>query len=113
MAKTLKINRKLVFRSSKELSNGQTQLQYHEEIKGEAGATGQFTIPTSITLGLRVFKGMTAYEVEARFRYRVSDDGELTFSYHINNLDRINEDAFTTVIKQIETGCTAFSIFKE
>lgn len=112
VAKTLTVNKKLNFRSSQELSNGQVQLTYNEEIKGEAGATGQLTIPTSITIGLRVFKGLDAYSVKARFRYRISDEGVLTFSYHLDNVEKIVEDAFDTVMKQITTGCSGASMFK-
>lgn len=112
VAKTLTVNKKLNFRSSQELSNGQVQLTYNEEIKGEAGATGQLTIPTSITIGLRVFKGLDAYSVKARFRYRISDEGVLSFSYHLDNVETILEDAFNSVMKQITTGCSGASMFK-
>lgn len=112
VAKTLTVNKKLNFRSSQELSNGQVQLTYNEEMKGEAGATGQLTIPTSITIGLRVFKGLDAYSVKARFRYRISDEGVLTFSYHLDNVDKILEDAFDSVMKQISVGCSGALVFK-
>jgi uncharacterized protein YfdQ (DUF2303 family) len=113
VAKSLNVNKKLHFRSSQELSNGQVQLTYSEEIQGQAGASGQLTIPTSITIGLRVFKGQEAYKVTARFRYRVSDEGVLTFSYHLDDVEKILEDAFNTVLQQISTGCKGGAFFKE
>ncbi len=106
IAKTLQATKKLSFRSSQELQNGQVQLTYNEEIDGQAGSTGQLQIPHEITLGLRVYKGQEGYSVTARLRYRITD-GALTFSYHINNVEKILEDAFATVVTQIKTNCKA------
>lgn len=113
VAKTLQASKTLSFRSGTELSNGQVQFQYNEVIKGEAGATGELTIPTKIKLGLRVFKGMDAYAVEARFRYRIDPEGALSFSYHLDNLDKVLEDAFEQVLNQVKVGCNGAQLFKQ
>lgn len=109
IAKTLQATKNIKFRSSTELHNGQTQLTYNEEINGQAGNTGEMEIPPQITIGCRVFKGQDAYAVTARFRYRLTDDGGLLFSYHINDLDRIEEDAFQMVFTQLKANCRAAS----
>lgn len=105
VAKTLTATKKLNFRSGQEISNGQVQLTYHEEINGSAGPSGNLNIPTQITIGLRVFKGMEGFKVPARLRYRIQDDAGLVFSYHLNNLEKIREEAFKEVYEQIRTGC--------
>lgn len=113
VAKTLVANKKLQFRSGTELHNGQVQLTYNEVIEGQAGAKGQLEIPRTIKLGLRVFKGTEPYAVSARLRYRISDEGGLTFSYHIDDLDRVLEDAFEQVLTQIRTNCNGAPLFKQ
>lgn len=113
VAKTLQASKTLSFRSGTELSNGQVQFQYNEIIKGEAGATGELTIPTEIKLGLRVFKGMDAYAMRARFRYRIDSEGALSFSYHLDNVDKVLEDAFDQVLQQVKTGCNGAELFKQ
>jgi uncharacterized protein YfdQ (DUF2303 family) len=105
VAKTLNATKKLTFRSGIELQNGATQLTYHEVIDGQAGTKGDLLIPTRIKLGLRIFKGCEAYEVNARLRYRINDEGRLTFTYLIDNLDHLLEDAFEQIKKQIQLGC--------
>lgn len=107
IAKTLQATKKLAFRSSQELQNGQVQLTYNEEIEGQAGATGQLQIPKEIVIGARVYKGQEAYQLTARLRYRIDGNGILTFSYHINNVEKILEDAFATVLQQVKTNCKA------
>lgn len=107
IAKTLQATKKLAFRSSQELHNGQVQLTYNEEIDGQAGATGQLQIPKGIVLGLRVYKGQEGYQVPARLRYRIADNGILSFSYHIDNVEKILEDAFATVLQQVKANCKA------
>lgn len=107
VAKTLQATKNIKFRSSTELHNGQVQLTYNEEINGQAGTAGSIEIPRQITIGVRIFKGQEAYAVTARLRYRITDDAGLLFSYHINDLDKITEDAFQTVLTQIKTNCKA------
>lgn len=113
VAKTLHANKKLQFRSGAELHNGQVQLTYNEVIEGQAGAKGQLEIPRTIKLGLRVFKGTEPYAVSARLRYRISDEGVLSFSYHLDDLDRVLEDAFEQVLTQIRTNCNGAPLFKQ
>lgn len=105
VAKTLQAQKKVEFRSGTELHNGAAQLTYNEVIDGQAGAKGQLTIPTQIQLGLRIFRGCEAYGVTARLRYRIDDNGRLTFTYLIDNFERLLEDAFEQVKKQVEAGC--------
>lgn len=105
VAKTLQAQKKVEFRSGTDLQNGAAQLTYNEVIDGQAGAKGQLTIPTQIKLGLRIFRGCEAYEVSARLRYRIEDNGRLFFTYLIDNYERLLEDAFEQIKKQVETGC--------
>lgn len=102
IAKTLQATKKLNFRQSQELSNGQVQLTFHEEVNGQAGAAGQLSIPKEISVGLRIFKGQQPYKVTFRFRYKVDGEGTLSFALLMNNKETLLEDAFTTVVNEIE-----------
>lgn len=108
VALTLEAKNKVSFRSGIRLDNGQHQLTYEENIDGKAGEKGQLRIPQKIKLGLRLFIGGAAYEVEAAFRYRVKD-GTLTMRYDILRQHLIHEDAIKSIYKTIEnairTGC--------
>lgn len=107
IAQTLKATSSVDFRSSKMLDNGQTQFQYHETINGSAGQAGQLEIPNLITLQIPLFQHGAAYEIQARFRYRINS-GNLVFWYtlirpHLSVNDAVNE-VVETVKDKIERG---------
>jgi len=70
------------FSSAQRLDNGQTQLTYIEEINGTAGSKGQLSIPQTFKIGLRLYEGGQAYEIEARLRYRITQ-GQLSMRYEL------------------------------
>ena len=92
IARSLSANIQVKFAKAIRLDNGETQLQYVEEIGGSAGAKGQLKIPQTIKLGLPLFKGGDTYAVEARFRYRIKD-GTLSMWYELVRIDRLIADA--------------------
>jgi len=107
VAQTLQAKKKVDFLSGIRLDNGQTQLTYSEVIEGTAGPKGSLKIPEKFVLALRVFNGMDRYRVEAFLRYRIGDDKKLRFIFQLDCPDRIVEDAFEQVKKQLEVGCSA------
>lgn len=110
IALTLQAKTNIEFKSGIRLQNGQVQLGYQETINGTAGENGQLQIPEKFELGIRVFQGGEKYKVEAFLRYRIRD-GKLTFFYQLIRPERILEDAFELVKKQIAEGCTDSALF--
>ena len=110
IALTLQAKTKVDFASGIRLDNGQVQLTYQEKIEGSAGTKGELKIPEKFTLALRIFQGGDKYQVEAYLRYRIKE-GKATFFYQIIRPERLIEDAFEQVKKQVETGCTGGAIF--
>lgn len=70
------------WKSAKRLSDGQTQLAYHEEATATAGGNGELQIPDRFVLGIAPFVGEDAYRLEAHLRYRVSS-GKLKIGYKL------------------------------
>jgi len=110
IAMTLQANKKVKFNSGVRLDNGQTQLGFHEVIEGSAGKKGDLKIPDKFKLALRVFRGGEKYSVECHLRYRIND-GTLAFFYQIIRPERLLEDAFEMVKKQVSTGCPGATVF--
>lgn len=110
VALTLQAKTKVDFASGVRLENGQVQLTYKEEITGTAGVKGEIKIPDKFTLAVRIFQGGEKYKVECHLRYRINS-GKLVFFYQIIRPERLIEDAFEQVKKQVETGCTGASIY--
>lgn len=110
IALTLQAKTDIDFKSGVRLQNGQIQIAYQENIKGTAGENGQLQIPEKFELGIRVFQGGEKYKVEAYLRYRIRE-GKLAFFYQLIRPERILEDAFELVKKQVAEGCTGNSLF--
>lgn len=101
IATTLKTSTKVAFESGQRLSDGQVQFKYHEELDGKAGASGQVQIPETFKLGMRVFEGGEAFELEARFRYRIKEGG-LTMWYDLVRPHKVHRAAVDSVYEQIK-----------
>ncbi len=82
IALSIQAKTEVKFSSAQRLDNGQTQITYHEEINGSAGAKGQLKIPEKFTIGLKMFEGGEPYKLEARLRYRINN-GSLSMWYEL------------------------------
>lgn len=102
LAQTFQANRSVAFKSSKRLTNGETQLEYREEIDATAGKIGQIAIPDRFTLALIPFEGGDAIRVDARLRYRINGQ-QLMLSYVLDRPEEILALAFDGVLEHIET----------
>ena len=106
IATYLKAEKKVNFISGTVLANGQQSLTYMEEINGSAGEKGELRIPDIIKLGMRMFQGGDAYELEARFRYRINS-GKLVMWYDLirpnNTLRAAVQDAYAVIKAGIKT----------
>lgn len=103
IATTLKAKKDVEFKSSKRIDNGQTQFIYNETINGQAGISGELHIPEKIKLAIVPFHSGAAYELEARFRYRISPQG-LTIWYTLIKPHRIYQHAVKEVLEKIKEG---------
>lgn len=94
--------KRVTFRQSTRLHNGQRQFTYSEENE----ARGGITLPETIAISVPVFDGMDPQRVIVRVRYRI-DDGALVFGFEIAERERIEraafeqcEDALTTAMER-------------
>ncbi len=74
------------------LHNGQQQIEYIEEIDGQAGPKGSLRIPEQFTISVEPYRGAGLRELTARFRYRIRH-GELNISYHLHRPEKVFQDA--------------------
>ncbi len=107
---TLKAKTRIEFSKAIRLASGHNELTYNEMIDGKAGASGQLRIPEEITLGITPFQGSAAYEVRARFRYRIHE-GKLTMWYDLVRPHKVNEAALADITKQILDGMAGVGMF--
>src|SRR5690606_12414651 len=96
IASSLKATNNADFKSAIRLDNGQMQFTYNETVNGQAGVTGQLSIPEKIKLIVSPFLQGSAYEIEARFRYRISPTGRMRW-YTLIRPHVFAEDAFKDV----------------
>jgi len=96
IAASLKASNNVDFKSALRLDNGQVQFNYTENISGQAGINGQLTIPEKIKIILQPFKGGSPYEVEARFRYRITQQG-LVMWYTLISPSLVINDAINDI----------------
>jgi hypothetical protein len=95
------------FKSGINLQNGAVQLTYDESVEGKG--KGQLTIPSEFVVGLAPFVHGAPYRVNARLRYRISDD-KLTFAFALDRPHRVVESAFRLACVEIEEQLEGLSI---
>lgn len=104
LAQTFHATRGVEFGQSTRLSSGETQIQYAEKLDGKAGRSGEIAIPDEIGLALVPFVGSTvAYSIVAKFRWRLNQ-AQLGLGYKLIRPERILEDAFNDILKEITAG---------
>lgn len=111
IAKTLHAVKGVNFRKAIRLENGENQLVYEERIEGSAGEKGEFQIPSTFKIGLRLFEGGDGYEIECRLRYRLND-AQLALWYEIVRPHKVHEDAVLGVFKQIKDNMTRGTLLR-
>lgn len=101
IALTIAAKSEMSFRRALRLDNGQVQFNYDNTVTGQAGEQGQLEIPTKIKLGIRIFKGGDAYEIDAHFRYRINNS-KLTLWYELIRPDNSVNDAMGSMLKLLK-----------
>jgi uncharacterized protein YfdQ (DUF2303 family) len=97
----LEETRKVKYGSAINLQNGMTQVEFIEE--GDAGQRGRLDLFREFGLALRPFQGGDPYLVRAFLRYRIDrNSGGISFSYELQRLDRVLEDACKATVDAIQ-----------
>jgi len=102
IAANLKAKNDVDFKSAIRLDNGQVQFGYTETIQGQAGINGQLEIPEKIKLIMSPYFKGAAYEIEARFRYRITPNG-LTMWYTLIRPHVFSDDAFADIVEKVKS----------
>lgn len=82
IALSIQAKTEVKFSRATRLDNGQLQIGYNEVTNGTAGVNGNLKIPEKFSIGLRLFRGVDAYAIEARLRYRIKE-GNLMLWYEL------------------------------
>lgn len=93
------------FKSGRNLRDGAIKLEYVETI--ELSGTNNrrdatFQVPEKFKLQIVPFVGANGVEIEARLRFRIGNDGSLSFAYILNRPFKVIEDAFNVTREDIE-----------
>lgn len=109
IARTFTASNNISFRSAVNLSSGETQFAYDEELEAKAGAKKQLTVPTEFKLSLSIYEGTDPVQVTARLRWRLKD-GDLRIGYLLNDAKRMEREAFRSEVATASaaTGLEAF-----
>lgn len=103
IAQSIQATSKVDFKSGTRLSSGQRQLEYVETTTAKAGQRGQLTIPDTFEIGLVPFEGSAPYKVTARFRYRISGEGQLKLGYRLDRPENVLRAAFDDVLGDLQS----------
>lgn len=95
----LEAKRTVNFKRAHNLTNGLTQFFYEEAEDGKG--KGEVKLPREFTLAISPYEHTDPVLVKARLRYRISDEGKLTFTYVLDRPHKAIETAFAEVITYI------------
>lgn len=65
--------------------------------------------PDTFKIGVAVFVDDVSYEVNANFRYRISDEGKLTIYYALVNANAVLEHAIKALVSKISSGTALYA----
>lgn len=91
---------KVDFQSATRLSSGQRQFQYLETQSAKAGQKGSLEVPEKFVVGLVPFEGSEGYQLTARLRHRITQDG-LRLGFKLERPGDTLRTAFQDVVTAI------------
>lgn len=94
--------KKVTFKQSTRLHDGNRQFQYIEETE----ARGALTLPERIKIRVPVFEGMEPDVIDVRVRYRI-DDGSLVFIFEIHDEAEVLNTAFERCEDAVRVGISS------
>ncbi|WP_181880886.1 DUF2303 family protein [Crenobacter cavernae] len=110
-ALNLEETKKVKFRSGQRLQNGAVQLEYVEE--GDDATKGKLEAFESFAIGIAPFFNGSAYQIEAKLRYRITNEGGLTFWYELQRPEKALEDAARDLLEQVQNKTSVPVLFGE
>lgn len=110
ISRSLEAKKSVQFGSSKRLDNGEHIIAYEEKIEGTVGK-GQMPVPERFVIGIAPLDGGPKYRLDARWRYRISQEGKLTMWFDLDRPHKIMEQAVKEVSEWIaaKTGMTVLN----
>jgi uncharacterized protein YfdQ (DUF2303 family) len=107
-AKSLELHKSVFFKRGINTENGTIQLTYNEEIN-QGNAVGHIVLPTQFVLGLPVYENGQMYRVDAKLRYKITDE-KIAFTFLLDRPHKIIEKAFSELLAEVrdETGIQPF-----
>lgn len=97
IARSFTASTSIQFRSARNLSSGETQIAYDEEITAAAGSKKNITIPSEFKLRIAPYHGIERLDITARLRYRLSN-GTLAIGYVLDKPTDVELQAFGDVV---------------
>jgi len=108
MALNFEANRDMRFKSAVRLQSGGVQMHFVDDDEKETAK--QMQVFERFSLGLPVFLRGSAYQLDARLKYRVRD-GRLTFWYELIRPDKVIQHATETLLKAVSDGTEIAVLF--
>lgn len=99
MATSLEIAQDSRIKSAIRLQSGGVRMEYVEDDTAET--VKSMEVFSRFALGLPVFRGCDAYQLEARLKYRLAS-GKLSFWYELQRHDKVLEAAAQTITASIQ-----------
>lgn len=97
----LKGLKKVEFTGGVNLSNGEFDLSYSEEVTSTTSRKGKVTVPERLTLKLPLFRNDFPREVRARFRWRLNE-GQISFVVVLDKPEKAEDDAMAEIMTRIK-----------
>jgi len=106
MAQLLQAKKTVSFKSGKNLRDGSIQLEYVETIEQAGGGANRhddvMKLPDAISIFVVPFVGSEPITINARLRFRIGNDGKLSFQYVMNRPHEVIKKAFDSARASIE-----------
>ena len=99
--------RNVEFKSKVDLDKGDFRFQFASETKG----AGEVFFPERVTLALSPFEGTDAQLVQARVRFRVNDEGQLSLWYQLLDADDALRRSAEATLAEVEAIVGADRVF--
>lgn len=107
LSQLLQGKKEVSFKSGRNLRDGGITLQYVEDIKLNGGGVNrkddQMQLPDRFTIGLVPFVGGDGVSIAARLRFRIGNDGAVSFAYVLDRPYKVIEAGFSAARDRIES----------
>lgn len=101
-------NRTVEWKSGQKLQSSETKLQYEETLQVRSGQRGDIDIPNTFRIAVEIFEGSGELDVfDARFRYRIGQDGKLSLGYALERPEDVVRKAFLDLVVKVEDAIDA------